>query len=203
MTEITIDPLHDREFVDLLQVVGLASELDTNHLHSVTNDLAETRIDVRRMDILERYYKANGDNRTASQRKRSDRLIVHNASDRVTARALIERMSALVPEVATTELQRIGGQDGPLVLRSGDNLSAITDDDIEMSEEGTLSVKSIVRAFNRLIAYTSLSFRFVPLVSDESREIYVALSKEGMLKMVHGGCVERLPMSSIDDFAAW
>lgn len=203
MPEITIDNRRDREFVDLLQVVGLVSDLDDDALASITTDLSEARVDIRRMDILERYYRANGDSLLASHRMQSDRFIIHNASDHVTAHILVDRLSVLIPEVSEVELQRIGGEDGPLVLRSGDNFSAITDDDIEMSEQGTVSVKSVVRAFNRLIAHTDLPTRFVPFVADELREIYIALSKDGMLALARGGCIEPLPMAAIDDFAAW
>ncbi len=51
----------DEEFLRLLHAAGLACELDTKQLGSIASTLEETRVESRRMDILELYYRGNED----------------------------------------------------------------------------------------------------------------------------------------------
>ena len=199
----TTDSSRDREFVELLQQVGLARELDGEVLATLTEQLTETRVDVRRMDLLEHYYRPTGDGDLGRQRASTDRVLIHKSTDRVSSHDLVSTLSGISPEVPPVKLQRIGGDEGPLVLHAGENFSAITDDETESFDPGTVSVRSLVRAFNGLIARTPLETRFIPLVPDDNREIYVSATKERMLTLARGGCVEPLPLSAIDDFAFW
>ena len=79
-----------------------------------------------------------------------------------------------------------GGEGGPLVLRCGEHLSAVTDDyDEELGENDidlrsfelveTVSVRGLVGALNGLLARTSFDRRFLMLVADGKREVYVAV----------------------------
>ena len=51
-------------------------------------------------------------------------------------------MANLKPESAAVKLQRIGTDEGPLVLRAGEHFSAITDEDDEDAETGTVAVRA-------------------------------------------------------------
>jgi hypothetical protein len=70
----------DEDFVRLLNAAGLACELDTRQLSTIASDLDESRIDSRRMDILELYYRGNDDASVASRRRNSDRFFLHSSS---------------------------------------------------------------------------------------------------------------------------
>ena len=51
----------DEDFVRLLNSAGLACELDAGQLSVIASNLEDSRIDSRRMDILEIYYRGNDD----------------------------------------------------------------------------------------------------------------------------------------------
>jgi len=101
------------------------------------------------------------------------------------------------------ELQRIGADDGPLVLRAGEHFSAVTDEDDEDAEGGTVAVRALVRALNALLAKAEVSERLVPLVPDESRELYVGVTEEGAMTLLQGGCTELSAVAALREFASW
>jgi hypothetical protein len=193
----------DEDFVRLLNAAGLACELDTKQLSAITSGVEESRIDSRRMDILELYYRGNEDASVASRRRNSDRFFLHNAYFSVNAHQLVSSLASLNPEIAPVELQRIGADDGPLVLRAGEHFSAVTDEDDEDAEKGTVAVRALVRALNALLAKTEVSERLVPLVPDESRELYVGVTEEGAMTLLQGGCTELSAVAALREFASW
>ena len=193
----------DEDFVRLLNAAGLACELDTKQLSGIASDLEESRIDSRRMDILELYYRGNEDASVALRRRNSDRFFLHNDYFSVNAHQLVSSLASLNPEIASVELQRIGADDGPLVLRAGEHFSAVTDEDDEHAENGTVAVRALVRALNALLAKAEVSERLVPLVPDESRELYVGVTEEGAMTLLQGGCTELSAVAALREFASW
>lgn len=193
----------DEEFVRLLNAAGLACELDTGQLGTITSELEESRIDARRMDILELYYRGSDDASVASRRRSSDRFFLHNEYFSVTAHQLVASLAKLNPEIAPIQLQRIGGDDGPLVLRTGEHFSAISDDDDERADSTTVAVRALVRALNALLAKAEVSERLVPLVPDESRELYVGVTEQGAMTLLQGGCTELSAVAALREFASW
>jgi len=193
----------DEDFVRLLNAAGLACELDTRQLSGIASDLEESRIDSRRMDILEQYYRGNEDASVALRRRNSDRFFLHNDYFSVNAHQLVSSLANLNPEIAPVELQRIGADDGPLVLRAGEHFSAVTDEDDEDAENGTVAVRALVRALNALLAKAEVSERLVPLVPDESRELYVGVTEEGAMTLLQGGCTELSAVAALREFASW
>jgi len=212
--EPPVEDLHPREesatyskrdegFVQLLNAAGLACELDTGQLSAITSNLEESRVDSRRMDILGLYYRGNDDASVAARRRSSDRFFMHNDYFSVNAHQLVSSLANLNPEIATVKLQRIGTDEGPLVLRAGEHFSAVTDVDDEDAEPGTVAVRALVRALNALLAKAEVSERLVPLVPDDSRELYVGVTEEGAMTLLQGGCTELSAVAALREFASW
>jgi hypothetical protein len=193
----------DEDFVRTLNAAGLACELDTKQLSAIASNLEESRVDSRRMDILGLYYRGNDDASVAARRRSSDRFFMHNDYFSVNAHQLVSSLANLNPEIAPVKLQRIGTDEGPLVLRAGEHFSAITDEDDEDAETGTVAVRALVRALNALLAKAEVSERLVPLVPDESRELYVGVTEEGAMTLLQGGCTELSAVAALREFASW
>jgi hypothetical protein len=193
----------DEEFVRLLNAAGLACELDPRQLAALTSELQEERVHSRRMDILELYYRGNGDASVASRRRKSDRFFMHNDYFSANAHQLVSNLADLNPEIAPIELQRIGADEELLVLRAGEHFSAVTDEDDEHAESDTVAVRALVRALNTLLAKAEVTERLVPLAPDESRELYVGVTEEGAMTLLQGGCIELSAIAALREFASW
>jgi len=193
----------DEEFVRLLHSAGLACELDATLLSTIRSNVAESRIDSRRLDILGLYYRGNDDASVAFRRRTSDRFFMHNDYFSVSAHQLVASLANLNPELAALKLQRIGADEGPLVLRAGEHFSAVTDEDDEGAERGTVAVRALIRALNALLAKAQVRERLVPLVPDESRELYVGVTEEGAMTLLQGGCTEISAVAALREFASW
>jgi hypothetical protein len=193
----------DEDFLRLLHAAGLACELDLQQLDAITTSLDESRVDSRRMDVLEAYYRGNDDASVALRRRGTDRFFLHNDHFRVNAHQLVEALASLNPEIDAIELQRIGGDDGPLVLRAGESFSAVTDEDDEDAEEGTVAVRALIRGLNALLAKANVSERLVPLVPDDARELYLGVTEEGAMTLLQGGCTELSAVAALREFGSW
>jgi hypothetical protein len=193
----------DEEFVRLLHAAGLACELDDRQLENIALAIEQSRVDSRRMDILASYYRGDEDPSVGARRRLSDRFFMRNDHVPATAHQLVSRLANLNPEVGEVSLQRIGGDDGPLVLRSGEQFSAVTDEDDENAEPDTVAVRALVRALNALLAKAEVDERLVPLIPDESRELYVGVTEEGAMTLLQGGCTELSAVAALREFAGW
>jgi len=193
----------DQEFARILQAAGLAAELDAAQLAEITLQVSEDRIDSRRMDILELYYRGNEDPSVASRRRSSDRFFLHHDDFGVSAHQVVRALTEGQGDIPPVELQRIGSEDGPLVLRAGEHFSAITDEEDEGCEAGTVAVRSLVRALNALLGKAGVARRLVPLVPDEVRELYVGVTEEGALTLLQAGCTEISAVQALREFASW
>lgn len=193
----------DEEFIRLLHAAGLACELDVRQLESITLEIEQSRVDSRRMDILASYYGGDVDPAVGARRRLSDRFFMRNDQVPTTAHQLVARLANLNPEVGEVSLQRIGGDDGPLVLRAGEQFAAVTDEDDESAEPGTVAVRALVRALNGLLAKADVDERLVPLVPDESRELYVGVTEQGAMTLLQGGCTELSAVAALREFAGW
>lgn len=193
----------DEEFIRLLNAAGLACELDLAQLSTFTTDLDESRVDSRRMDVLELYYRGNNDASIANRRRTSDRFFLHNDHFSVNAHQIVASLATVNPEIAPVQLQRIGAGDGPLVLRAGEHFSAVTDEDDDEAEKGTVAVRALVRALNALLAKADVEERLVPLIPDDSRELYVGVTEDGAMTLLQGGCTELSAAAALREFASW
>ena len=193
----------DEEFVKTLNAAGLANDLDVVQLHEIAAGIEEDRVDARRMDILERYYSVDDDPEAAHHRRMSDRFFHHHDDFAVNAHQIVEKLASINVEVSSATLQRIGPEDGPLVLRAGEHFSAVTDEEDDAGEPGTVAVRALVRAMNALLAKASVDQRLVPLVPDEARELYVGVTEEGAMTLLQGGCTEISAVQALREFASW
>lgn len=193
----------DEEFLQILNAAGLARELDTEQLNLIASQLDEERVDSRRMDILERYYRIEDESDNAAKRRATDRFFHHHDEFAVSAHQIVEKLAVLNAEVSSVTLQRIGGDDGPLVLRAGEHFSAVTDEEDDRGEAGTVAVRALVRALNALLAKASVEERLVPLVPDEVRELYVGVTETGAMTLLQGGCTEISAVQALREFASW
>jgi len=121
----------------------------------------------------------------------------------MSAHQLLSSLAELNPEIGPVSLQRIGGAEGPLVLRSGEHFSAVTDEDDEDAELGTVAVRALVRALNALLAKAAVDERLVPLVPDEKRELYLGVTEQGAMTLLQGGCTELTAVAALREFAGW
>src|SRR5262249_11745722 len=153
-------------FVAALRRAGVASELDEHELQRAVAGVPQSaRGSTRRAALLTTYYAAAGDSAKADARRRRDRFFCHFEDEAVTAQQLVGRLAALAGEVPGLVLERIGGgEDGQLVLRSGDVIAAVVDDveeqldtnevDLREIDEriATVTIRGLVRALNTHLA---------------------------------------------------
>jgi len=207
----------DEEYVELLRHAGLVEELSPPLMMVLSEVLRDgaTGVEASRVDLLLRYYDASGDTETATRRVQADRFLMHDNDDLIDAHGVVEKLSRLFPEVDTIHLERIGGgEGGPLVLRCGEHLSAVTDDyDEELGENDidlrsfelveTVSVRGLVGALNGLLARADTDRRFLMLVADGKREVYVAVPSAGALSLLHQGVLDHGSEEWLIDYCAF
>ena len=125
------------------------------------------------------------------------------------------RLGAITPELGPDTLERIGSDDGPLVLRAGEHLAAVTDpeeeeeldtgpiDLSELEESATITVRGLVRAVNILLDRFGVRERLVPLPSDGRREAYGALPVAEAMTLCRAGALDVTNAERLFDLAAW
>jgi hypothetical protein len=207
----------DEEYVELLRHAGLVEELSAPLMMVLSEVLREgaTDVEASRIDLLVRYYDASGEPEASARRVLADRFLIHDNDDLVDAHGVVEKLNRLVPEVDGIHLERIGGgEGGPLVLRCGEHLSAVTDDyDEELGENDidlrsfelveTVSVRGLVGALNGLLARTNFDRRFLMLVADGKREVYVAVPSAGALSLLHEHVLDHDSEEWLIDYCAF
>lgn len=197
-----------RELVDPQLDLLAGSVLATNEA-GVTPD-AETR----RLDLVLAYY-FTPDAEAAARRRAEDRFFLHDVDEPSSAGDLVSRLVALTPELGSVTLERIGTDDGPLVLRAGDHLAAVTDpeeeedldtgqiDLSELEESTTITVRGLVRAVNVLLDRFGIRERLVPLQGDYRREAYGALPVAEAMALFRAGALDVAHAERLFEFAAW
>ncbi|MBX3250604.1 MAG: hypothetical protein KF901_25730 [Myxococcales bacterium] len=206
----------DAAFVAALRRAGVASELVDPLLAQLSALVpAKPDDDERRLDLLILYYEGNGDEESAFRRRKADRFFLHDAREHASARELVFRLAFLAPELGDVTLERIGSDDGPLVLRAGDHLSAVTDpeeeeeldtgeiDLSELEQSTSITVRGLVRALNVLLERHGVRERLVPLPCDGRREAYVALPLQEAMDLCRAGGLDEPSPERLLELAAW
>lgn len=206
----------DLVFVAVLRGAGLVQELDDRELARAVaaQQLRSAHGIARNLDLLETYFGAAGDAATAKRRKATDRFFAHRDAEAVTAARLVERLSALAPEVGPVALERIGGGvEGQLVLRAGEQIAAVVDDEevldtneidlTSLDAAQTITIRGIVRAINVLLARVGVRARLVPLRSDGTREIYVGVGVAAAMELAGAGLLEDEDADELMDLGSW
>lgn len=209
----------DVAFVHSLRGAGLLEDLTDTLLQVFLERLGATHhADARRADLLELYYQAGGDDELARRRVVQDRFLLHHSEDETSAHEIVRRLLALLPELPTSvRLERIGenSDDGPLVLRGGEHLSAVDDEEEEadldtgeidlsgLNDKPTIAVRSLVSAVNVLLERHNVRRRLLLLRSDGLREVYVATGATEAVTLCKRGCLELDDPTLLFEFAAW
>ena len=201
-------------FIQALKSVGLLKEL-TDGLHSALIERLPSvdDVDVRRMELLRLYYVESPQD-GGEARRAADSFILHDAEQPESARQLVARIAKLVPDLQPVSLERIGTDDGPLVIRSGPEIfSAVNEseedldtDEIDLSEldaAPTVAVRALFRAMNILLDRTDQEDRFVLLCSDGTRECYTRLSLGDALSLCTNGHLDDEDDELVLDMGAW
>lgn len=218
-------PAHEKDlaFLQALRNVGLLPDLAGDELKRslrCARDLGKREGSTQfRMDVLEAHYTADGNEAIARSRRQVDRYFIHHESEIVTASTLLDRLSALAPEVGPIALERIGaGADSTLVLRAGDDFVALLDDFEESMDTGDIdirdldaggtpsamvTVRGLVRGVNVLLGRRDVRERLVPLRSDVMREIYVALPLTEAIDLARAGWLEEDSAEDVMDLGGW
>jgi len=162
-------------FVAAVRAAGMMRELgdaELEHHQAKTAD-ADGAV-ARRLDLLDRYYEAEGDAVRSLRRRATDRWVLHRAGDRISAAQLLSRLLSVLPELSGTNLERVGSSSGTLVLRLGEHVCAL-DDDADDNGAQSVSVHEMVRALNVLLDRKGIRARLVGLLGDGQREGYIGL----------------------------
>lgn len=165
----------DTVFFEALASAGLGAQLKDDELERVVRTARSAAPAGRRLDLLGAYYAGESID-VGSERCAHDRWFLHDAEDAATAASTVARLLRVWPELVEAQLERIGGEEGMLVVRSGEHFCAIED---EAPEEGgicSVSVREIVRSFNVLLDRKGHRRRLVGLRGDGRREAYVGLA---------------------------
>lgn len=208
----------DRDFLEAVRGAGLLSELDEEELLRVASEVSEGDADERCVTLLELYYAAGGDAEASTRRRRADRFFLQRVGQPATAAGLVARLVALTPELDAVALERIGGGDGPLVLRAGEHFAAVLDDYEEEADTGELdlreaeqrksgvpmvTVRGLVRALNVLLDRRGVRERLVALRGDHEREVYAGLGVAEAMQLTRAGYLEDDDAEDVMDLGAW
>lgn len=190
-------------FVAGLQAAGAMRELSLSELDRIQAGLRSTPGAARRMDLLEAYYAAGGDAVAALRRRATDRWFVFHATDNVGAPQLIQRLLGVVPELSGAHLERVGSSSGTLVLRLGEHLCALDDEQPERAR-ASVSVLEVVRAMNVLLDRKNVRARLVGLLGDGTREAYLGLgSLMNALPLVEADYLTAADAEGLMGLTAW
>ncbi len=207
----------DVAFLRALQSTGSLAELDGDELLRVASEVEATDRDARWVEMLEVYYGIDDPER-ASVRRGADRYFIQRLGEPATAKSLVERLSDLQPELGGISLERIGGADGPLVLRAGDHFCAVLDEneeemdtdqidlsDLEDRSGGVpmVTVRGLVRSTNVLLDRHGVRERLISLRGDEEREVYVGLGVAEAMTLAQQGYLEDEDPEEVMELAAW
>ena len=169
----------DCDFVMALHEAGVALELDGAELTRAARLAHPDGGPARRIDLLEAYYAAAGDPLLSQRRQATDRWFVYSIEDGFTSSTLVQRLLAAAPELGAARLERIGGHEGALILRAGEAVCGLEDDQLHANGLVTVSVRDMVRAFNVLLDRHGVRTRLVGLFGDGTREAYFGQASMG------------------------
>lgn len=191
----------DLDFYASLRAAGLLADLTDALIETLMEVVGSKGEDARRLDLLELYYAAAGDVDASRRRSRADRMIVHHTGFGENAVTFIARLTVTNPELPGLCVERMGTDDGPLVLRSGDFVSAVSDDDDP--SDGQVSVRAIVQACNVLLDRAEVEERLVLLRGDGERELYVAVGPTEALALCQAGALEEDDWERLHEYCSW
>ena len=212
----------DQAFILALREAGLLGELCGDELLRVAHALEDREGLMRRMDLLELYYRPR-DLHARERRCSQDRFFILRQGEPTTASHVVARIAEVVPELGTLVLERIGqeGDDGQWVIRAAERVSPVLGDDdvdpgdtIQMdvhSKESSsaaptdhmLTVRGLVRAANQLLEHAGVRTRLIALRSDSMREVYLGLELADAITLSQEGFLEDDEADGILELGCW
>ncbi|MFK7985119.1 MAG: hypothetical protein AB8I08_03735 [Sandaracinaceae bacterium] len=219
LAEQLLDP-GDLAFLEALTGAGRLAELDDQEMVRIASEVGDAEsAEARRVDLLEMYYAAAGANEDAKRRIEADRFFVQKVGEPATAAGLVERLARLAPEIGQAALTRIGGgDDGPLVVQTGEHFAAVLDDYDEETDTDQYSIKEaeqrrsdvpmvtvrgLVRAVNVLLEKADVRERLIGIRSDAEREVYVSLGLSDALTFADQDFLEDDSRQDVMALGAW
>jgi len=197
----------DRLFFTALSEAGVLEELGDTLRLVLSEQAGVGDEDKRRLDLVELYYAASGDSATSERRRIQDRFFAHHDDEPTSAKELVANLAQVLPELEGVHLARIGGDDGPLVLRVGEQFAAVADelDELEPGEDEApeTTVRGLVHAMNVLLDRAGVRERLVALPGDGRREVYVGLPLASAMVLCRDGLLDALDPEELMDAAAW
>ncbi|NOY92232.1 MAG: hypothetical protein GXP55_13645 [Deltaproteobacteria bacterium] len=195
----------DRLFFTALSEAGVLEELGDTLRLVLSEQAGVGDEEKRRLDLVELYYAASGDAETCKRRRLQDRFFAHHDDQATSAKDLVAGLREVLPEISQVHLARIGGDDGPLVLRSGELFAAVADELDEDPEEdgGEVTVRGLVHAMNVLLDRVGVRERLVALPGDGQREVYVGLPLASAMVLCRDGLLDADDPEELMDSAAW
>ncbi len=205
-------PAEDVLFANHLCAVNLLGRLEQPELRQITPLLDRHGVSRRHL-LLAHYYNANGDGDEAWRRRLEDRYFTVAYDEMVSARELVQRLATVNPELGDVRIERIGSDEGPLVLRSGDHVAGVVDDyeedldtgeiDLRELEGETISVRALVAAANSLLDRVGVRERLVALEADDERETYLGMTLQGAMALAREELLEELDPEELMELTAW
>ncbi len=201
----------DRHFVAALRRASLLRDLQEGELSRLLARATAPTPFARQLDLLELYY-ASGDGAARMRRIEADWFVIHHASHGENAHAVVRRLSTVAPELGRPTLERIGSDDGPLVLRTGEHICAVIDEDdiasgeeVDLSEieEGYVTVRALVHAANVLLKHLQLTRRWVLLRCDGQREAFCAVDADRAMELCTQGLLEERSATRLLEFCSF
>lgn len=196
----------DRLFFTALSEAGVLEELGDTLRIVLSEQAGVGDEDKRRLDLVELYYAASGDEATSRRRRIQDRFFAHHDDEPASAKELVACMAEVLPELEGVHLARIG-DDGPLVLRVGEQFAAVTDELDEAEDDGEeraeITVRGLIHAMNVLLDRAGVRERLVALPGDGTREVYVGLPLASAMVLCRDGLLDAMDPEELMDAAAW
>lgn len=199
----------DGTFLHAMREAGLLTELQSAELLRIASEAEESDEEARHVELLLLYYQASGDQVRAGARRRADRFFCQVSGEPTTAELLVARFADVAPEVPAIRLERIGGDEGPLVLRAGEHFAAVMEADEEDADEPVddevpmVTVRGLVRALNVLMDRHGVRQRLVALRGDARHEIYVGVGVSEAMQLAQAGYLEDLNPELVMELGAW
>lgn len=156
------------------------------------------------VDLLDGYLS----NEARGQRAEG-RFFVYREGERLSARKMVARMRALVPELGPITLaeETRGGRSRFVIRTTGAFIEVDSlDVDLEVLEGGwarrVVTVDALVVAVNKMLKFYGETIRFLPVASEDGVNAFLAVDEAG------AEVLERVlfwdgPLEELEDFAQW